>query len=111
MATTSDTWILGQLETNGDYSEAIRAEMAENDRRERSEFGDGRGTRLRQYCGFNVEYVSQKNEMTEVRVSDSKRRLIGSRIAEKLVFDGRPEKLYDEVLWAAEFVKINNANE
>ena len=105
MLQINDTWVLGQLETNGDYAASIRADIAEQERRDQSTFGDGKGTKLRQYFGFNVEYVSQKNGAKEVRVSDSKRNLIGSRIVLKTVFESRPAKFEEEVLWAAALIK------
>lgn len=105
MSKITDSWVLGQLETNGPYADSIKASMNEQARREQSEFCDGRGTKLRQYFGFNVEYVSQKSGATEIRVSNSRLTLIGSRIVRKPEFDGRPTKFEDEVLWAANFVK------
>jgi len=94
---------MGILHNSGEYDNAVRRAMAEDQRRETLAFTHTEATKLPQYFGKRVEYRGKRDGSIEITILDSKLRQRGRKTVARAAFDARPTDTNpSEVSWACQ---------
>jgi hypothetical protein len=99
--------IMGILHSSGEYDNAVKRGVEEDQRRETLAYPHTEATKLTQYFGKRVEYRGKRDGSIEITVLDSKMRQLGRKTVTRPMFDARPTDTNpNEVSWACAAVGV-----